>query len=151
MVRFFCVLIGIYNFMLLMRVWALSSHYFLKPIQNIFSPIGPIFVIVMVVFFIVHSIRLILFYEMNRKIQMIISAIDPFLRIFVFVMIIITRPEMQPTYLNITLSLLIFIALDAFVIFYLRLKTTKTIFSKAEEWRKEKFIKKLSSKNIKTA
>lgn len=152
MYKFICVLIGIYNFLVLLKVWTLASHYFFKPVGRGAFSIGLIFLIALVIFFIVHSIKFIMLYETNRKIQILLSAIDPFLRIFILAMFYITKGKplsFTPIEIYGFILVFCFIALDIGVIIFLYLKNTRRKFEEAEKLRHEKFIKGLLQKPIK--
>lgn len=142
MVRFFCVLIGAYNIFILTRLWALASHYFLKPIQVYIPPIGVIFILVLFIFMIVQSVNIIIFKQSSVKIQIVLSSIDPFLRIYAIIMMYSSYPEKFGSLFGLIIVYIIAVSIDIAVILFLRMNIVKSAFANAEEERRVKFSKK---------
>jgi len=148
MVRFIFILIGIFNLFIFPFGLAMPFHYLLKPVRDILPAIDIILIIALYVFLLFHSIRLIIFKRKSLKIQVILSSIDPFSRIFIIVWFF-------TSYINKTISTFtliafpfLYIAFDIFVIFYLRRSKTLEVIKDAEAWREEKERRKLMKNNM---
>ena len=125
--RIVYILIGIFNLFIISKAWALPLHYILKPIQNVFPPIGAIIIIGIFIFLLFHSIRLILYKKDAIKVQIALCIIDPLFRLFSLFIGINQFPDSKHLPLIITISV-VYIAIDIAIIFYLRSAKNKKLF-----------------------
>jgi hypothetical protein len=148
MVRFICILIGAYNLFILPKVWALASFYLFDILPSAFDKLGVVLYLLFIIFLIVHSIRLIIFKISSIKIQYILCSLDPIIRIISSILFINSPHEIDIPITNIIISQVIFIAIDIFLIFYLRSKKVNDVFEHAVLWQEEKYRQKLMKKNL---
>lgn len=147
MVRFICILIGAYNLFILPKVWALASFYLFDILPSIFDKLGIVLYVLFIIFLIVHSIRLIIFKIYSLKTQYILCSLDPIIRVISSVLFINSPHEIAIPIANIIISQVIFIAVDIFIIFYLRTKKVTDVFAHAVLWKEEIYRQKLMKKN----
>lgn len=119
MIRIIYILIGLFNIFVMSKAWALPLHYILKPIQNIFPPIGAISIIGLFIFLIVHSIMLILYKIPAIRIQTILCIIDPFFRVFTLLKGIKQFPDSKYIPAIIFISV-VYILIDLSIIYFMR-------------------------------
>jgi hypothetical protein len=147
-VRFFVVLIGLYNFFLLSRVWAVAIGNLIRPLINFVPNSLMVIALIFGVFFIIQSISLILLRITSIKIQIIIFCIDPLLRLYSMVTIYSLYPEKNFSVPLIAIGFVIFMAIDIFAIFFLKSKSVKRLATYIEEQRNIKLHEKLMKKNM---
>ena len=148
MVRFIFILIGAYNFFILLRVWALASNYLGRILPNSLLTFNTVLYFLFAVFVIIHSIRLIMLKKHSMLIQTVLCSIDPFIRIITTTLVIKSSNEMVIPVTNVLITQMIFIIIDICIIFYLRSNNVKKALKHAEVWKEEKFRKKLMKKNM---
>ena len=128
MIRVVYILIGIFNVFVIFKAWALPLHFILKPIQDIFPPIGAISVIGLFIFLLIQSTMLILYKKSAIKIQIALCLIDPFFRIFTLFKGISQFPDSK--YIPMIIAVcVVLILIDIAIIFYLRSEKNKKIFA----------------------
>ena len=148
MLRFLFVLIGAYNFFLLTRAWTIAIGYIFRPIKDFVPNIGLIIFLAFAVFMIIQSISIIILRKNAIKIQIIIFCIDPFIRLYLIVMLYFSLPEKLPSVPVMIVGYLITLLIDICAILFLRSRSAKKLLDNAEEQRNIKFNQKLIKKNM---
>lgn len=144
MARFLCILITAYNFKIVTTTWALFSHYIFKIVGiPIGGSVSLVFIIGVIIFMTIHSIKLVMLNFPARKTQIIISAINPAIHILLIVLVMLNMvpPDKAPPLNALLVTRSLFTFLDLVVVFYMSRNGTIEIFKLATESRAQ--VKKM--------
>lgn len=155
MIKILSILIGIFNVFGIGRSWIAGIIFLFGLLgevipENIATILGVILIVVTMLFFIIQSFRLILYFESSRKIQILICVIDILLKIIFTGLIVTSNLIPIPKSISppvIIIGLIVVLCIDSIVIFFLQKKNVKEAFNIAEENREQKFRMKLMKNN----
>jgi hypothetical protein len=150
MVRFLCIVFGLYNIFILSKAWATAADFLYQATDVNPGMVNMVLFAIFISFLFAQSICLAMFQKHTIKIQTILCSLDPFMRI-IAVGLILSSKKNQSLHIITFFSIItfivvqvIFIIFDIFVILYLRSKKVKYVFDHAMLWRKQKSINKLA-------